>query len=290
MNKFLTISIAFIMTVFLTSLASAEYTLNTGTFTNAGGQGSAASYQLFSSIAQPQPLEVPAGNAQSASYRLPAGFLPAASTSGGEPTMVELSLFTATVSAGNITIRWRTEAELDNAGFAIYCSDKKDGNYAKMGFVPAAENPEEGNDYQFTDKEVEPGKTYFYYLEDIDLAGGKSKSEIIKVVVPPAKSARVIPKEFRLLQNYPNPFNPDTWLPYELPKDASVTISIYNVKGQLLHQLDVGRQEAGSYLDKEKAAHWDGRDKTGEAVASGIYFYMLKAGDFFATRRMVIVK
>jgi len=207
------------------------------------------------------------------------------------PTLVELSLFTTTTtSADGVTIRWRTEIEIDNAGFSIYRSEEKDGSYKKVTFVHGAENAEMANDYQFTDKTVEAGKTYFYYLEDIDLAGRRSKSEIVKVVIPPAQPVLLIPKKFRLLQNYPNPFNPDTWLPYQLATDATVTIRIYDVKGRFVRQLDVGSQKAGGYFDKGKAAHWDGKDQTGETVSGGLYFYTLKAGDSIATRRMAIVK
>ena len=145
-------------------------------------------------------------------------------------------------------------------------------------------------DYQFADKEAEGGKTYFYYLEDIDIAGERSKSQIIKVVVPPTKPVLPIPKAFRLLQNYPNPFNPETWLPYELSANVPVTIRIYNLKGQLVRQLEVGKQEAGSYLDKKKAAYWDGKNQFGQSVSSGLYFYTLKAGVFQATRKMVILR
>jgi flagellar hook assembly protein FlgD len=67
-------------------------------------------------------------------------------------------------------------------------------------------------------------------------------------------------------------------------------IDIYNVKGQLVKTLDLGVKEAGYYMDKASAAHWDGRSKTGERVASGLYFYTIKAGKFIATRRMVMVK
>ena len=127
----------------------------------------------------------------------------------------------------------------------------------------------------------------FYYIEDIDIAGEKNRSKIIKVVVPPAQP---IPKEFRLLQNFPNPFNPDTWLPYELAADAPVSIHIYNLQGQLVRQLNPGKQEAGYYVTKDKAAYWDGRNADDEKVASGIYWYTLQAGEFNAIRRMVILK
>jgi flagellar hook assembly protein FlgD len=93
-----------------------------------------------------------------------------------------------------------------------------------------------------------------------------------------------------LLQNFPNPFNPETWLPYKLASDASVTIRIYNLKGQLVRTITSGNQEAGIYVTKEKAAYWDGRNNRGEIVASGSYYYTLQAGEFIAIRKMVIMK
>jgi len=69
-----------------------------------------------------------------------------------------------------------------------------------------------------------------------------------------------------------------------------VTIRIYDVKGQLVRQLHLSNQKAGSYLGKKNAAYWNGKDQLGQSVSSGLYFYMLKAGDFVATRRMVILK
>ncbi len=97
-------------------------------------------------------------------------------------------------------------------------------------------------------------------------------------------------KRMALLQNFPNPFNPETWLPYELAAEVPVAIRIYDVQGQLIRQLDLGMQEEGSYLSREAAAYWNGKDQFGETVSSGIYFYTLTAGDFQATRRMVILK
>jgi hypothetical protein len=108
-----------------------------------------------------------------------------------------------------------------------------------------------------------------------------------------------LPKQSALLQNYPNPFNPETWIPYQLARDANVNISIYSIKGQLIRTLHLGNQSAGIYVQKGKAAYWDGRDNEGERVASGVYFYTLQVreviprigvGDFTATRKMVIVK
>ena len=99
-----------------------------------------------------------------------------------------------------------------------------------------------------------------------------------------------IPAETELLHNYPNPFNPETWIPYRLAEDAFVTLTIYDLNGQIVRTLDVGHQTAAVYENRSKAVYWDGRNGLGEQVASGVYFYHLSAGEFSATRKMVILK
>ena len=98
------------------------------------------------------------------------------------------------------------------------------------------------------------------------------------------------PKETALLPNYPNPFNPETWIPYQLSEPAAVRLTIYDIKGRVVRDLDLGHQRAGMYQSKSRAAYWDGKNAQGESVASGVYFYMLKAGTFTATRKMLILK
>ncbi len=93
-----------------------------------------------------------------------------------------------------------------------------------------------------------------------------------------------------LLANYPNPFNPETWIPYQLSKPADVTLTIYSVDGQIVRRLALGHQPAGMYQTRSRAAYWDGRNALGEPVASGVYFYTFTAGDFTATRKMLIQK
>ena len=99
-----------------------------------------------------------------------------------------------------------------------------------------------------------------------------------------------IPEETALLHNYPNPFNPETWIPYQLAKPAEVTLTIHAVNGTLVRTLALGHQPAGIYQTRTRAAYWDGRNEVGESVASSIYFYTLTAGDFNATRKMLIRK
>ena len=99
-----------------------------------------------------------------------------------------------------------------------------------------------------------------------------------------------IPAQTELLANYPNPFNPETWIPFRLAEDASVSLTIYGASGSLVRSIDIGFTPAAVYQGRSEAIYWDGRNDFGEQVSSGIYFYHLNAGDFSATRKMVIVK
>ena len=99
-----------------------------------------------------------------------------------------------------------------------------------------------------------------------------------------------MPEQTSLLSNYPNPFNPETWIPYQLAKPADVTLTIYDIQGRVVRDLDLGHQRAGMYHTRSRAAYWDGRNAQREPVASGVYFYTLTAGDFTATRKLLIRK
>ena len=104
------------------------------------------------------------------------------------------------------------------------------------------------------------------------------------------RTVETLPKATALLQNYPNPFNPETWIPYQLAAPADVNIAIYAADGKLIRQLNLGHQPVGIYRQRSHAAYWDGRNALGETVASGVYFYTFTAGEFSATRKMMILK
>jgi hypothetical protein len=97
------------------------------------------------------------------------------------------------------------------------------------------------------------------------------------------------PRHSALLQNFPNPFNPETWIPYQLRENSEVTIRIHSVNGKIVKELILGYRKSGYYITSDKAVHWDGTDSSGERVADGIYFYTIYAGNFIATRKMVIL-
>lgn len=93
-----------------------------------------------------------------------------------------------------------------------------------------------------------------------------------------------------LLQNYPNPFNPETWIPFQLKQNSDVSIKIYSTTGELVRELDLGNKSAGVYVSQDRAAYWDGKDKFGVPVSSGIYFYSIKTKDFSDVRKLIIIK
>jgi hypothetical protein len=138
-----------------------------------------------------------------------------------------------------------------------------------------------------------------YVIQDVKV-DGQSMSTIDKWVFVNVMSDHAISVKFRLfnnnvkqsilLQNYPNPFNPETWMPFQLKDDSEVMIKVYNVKGELVRELSLGHKTAGPYLNRDKAAYWDGKNTAGEKVASGIYFYTIQAGKFTATRRMIVMQ
>jgi serine protease len=96
---------------------------------------------------------------------------------------------------------------------------------------------------------------------------------------------RTVPQEFWLEQNYPNPFNPATLISWQLAVGKEVKLKIFNLLGQEVRTLVNERQEAGYH-----SAVWDGRDDSGNQVASGIYLYRIKAGEFVSIRKMVFLR
>ena len=128
------------------------------------------------------------------------------------------------------------------------------------------------------------------WLTEARLSGDTSLAYQRGILVLEQLLAMLKPKTTVLLPNYPNPFNPETWIPYQLEKPADVTVTIYAPNGTLVRTLEVGHQPAGIYQSRARAAYWDGKNAYGEPVASSFYFYTLTAGEFTATRKMLIQK
>jgi hypothetical protein len=107
----------------------------------------------------------------------------------------------------------------------------------------------------------------------------------ILVAAEDETSVGLVPATSHLGQNYPNPFNPATSIAFSLASRSRVVIAVYNVIGQQVGQLADREFEAGDHT-----IGWDGRDETGQLLPTGVYLYRLQAGDFVATRKMLLLK
>ena len=147
--------------------------------------------------------------------------------------------------------------------------------------------PTTTSDVELTNEQID---NFYQAIELLLSYPQRSEAEEMVLGVLQTFLSERLPAKTQLLSNYPNPFNPETWISYELGQETEVQIQIYNTNGQLVRQLDIGLQGPGRYVNRQKAAYWDGRTEQGERVASGIYFYQLQAGDYMAIKRMVILK
>jgi len=94
-----------------------------------------------------------------------------------------------------------------------------------------------------------------------------------------------IPEVFALHQNYPNPFNPTTQIKYDLPEDALVNITIYDIMGRSIRSLVNSQQTAGY-----RSIQWNATNNLGEPVSAGMYLYTIQAGEFRQVKKMVLLK
>ncbi|UCE05621.1 MAG: T9SS type A sorting domain-containing protein, partial [bacterium] len=191
---------------------------------------------------------------------------------------VELSSFLASIMDGKVKLEWITTTESNNFGFYIQRTVDTKTDWQTIGFVQGKGTTTLPQTYAFTDSDVSPG-IWYYRLKQQDLDGQINYSQIIEV--------DLLPTQFSLYQNYPNPFNSWTIIKYELPAgEHQVKFIIYDLLGHQIRTLvDEDNQPAGAYQ-----INWDGRDDTGNAVASGVYFYRLQAGNRIFIKKMVLIE
>ena len=140
-------------------------------------------------------------------------------------------------------------------------------------------------DTAFTDMEYEMNETYFYRIVAVDYAGNISDySETVEVNVL-SLGINQIPQVFALHQNYPNPFNPTTQITYDLPEDALVNVTIYDMTGRLVNTMVNMEQNAGY-----KSIQWNATNNLGQPVAAGLYLYTIQTGEFRQMKKMILLK
>jgi hypothetical protein len=189
------------------------------------------------------------------------------------PVPVELVSFTASVNDNDVTLKWQTATETNNAGFDILRSTQNEHNeWIQIGFVEGNGTTTKENIYSFVDKNLSAGE-YSYRLKQIDYDGSFEYSQIVEAEI-------TSPLEYSLSQNYPNPFNPLTTIQYSIPEGGNTKLSVYNSLGEEIITLVDNYKNAGTYKVDFNAVN----------LSSGIYYYSLISSDFNMIKKMILLK
>jgi hypothetical protein len=191
---------------------------------------------------------------------------------GGYATPVLFSRFNAEPSGTNVEIHWTLQSDETMDSYTLFRHEGATGPALAIANAPV-----EGIEGSYVDKSVAPGKTYRYELMIRTTDGDEFRSPLVSVTTTAPG--------ITLYQNVPNPFNPVTTIRYDLPASARVQVSIVDVSGRRVRSLTDELQAPGSHN-----AIWNGRDDTGSAVASGVYFSVLQAGKQRFTKKLVLLK
>lgn len=177
-------------------------------------------------------------------------------------------------SEAGITITWVLSEIDDDVEFIVERASEPDGPFVKL---PSSALSRDGLSFTFIDTELEPGTSYWY-----SVAYRRGSERKVLFEAGPVKTPAM---PVALFQNHPNPFNPSTAIGYYLEQDCRVALEIYDIRGNLIARLTEAYQEKGLHT-----ATWNGRDRTGNEVSSGVYFYRLKAGKTEISKKMVLAR
>ncbi len=203
---------------------------------------------------------------------------------------VELSTFTATVtSQSHAKLEWVTQSETDMCGYNLYryFANEFDQAFRINPRLIEASNQTNAEVYTYTDEDVEKSVTYYYWLEGIGLDGSADIYGPLTLLVSynddEDEEVPDVPLVTELQKAYPNPFNPETNIRFSVAEDDEAELRIFNLRGQLIQ----------SWTGFEKGYHtiiWDGKDRTGKKVGSGVYFYRLESDTRRFVRKMLLLK
>jgi len=191
------------------------------------------------------------------------------------PLPVELISFSAKLNGSIVTLSWQTATELNNSGFEIEraVSESLQMEWLNVGFVNGFGTTTEPKSYNFSDNiSGLNSPVLFYRLKQIDYDGTFNYSDVVKV------SAR--PEEFSLSQNFPNPFNPSTRIAFNVPEKSELSLKVFDILGEEVAVLFEGIIESGFHEI----------EFTGAGLPSGLYVYTLNSGNYFQTRKMMLMK
>jgi len=204
------------------------------------------------------------------------------------PVPAELASFAAEITVDrDILLRWGVASQTNNLGWEVFRSTDKKVYERVGGLIDGAGTIDEYTSYEFVDNNPPRADVLFYYLRQVDLDGGSSRSAVVEVFVSPTViENQVLPTTNALSQNFPNPFNPETTITFDLAFETQVSLTIYDVTGQIVNTLIQGiNMGPGNYQQI-----WNGSNQNGMKVSSGVYFYELRAGQFSAMKKMSFVQ
>ncbi|KAA3606482.1 MAG: T9SS C-terminal target domain-containing protein, partial [Calditrichaeota bacterium] len=212
---------------------------------------------------------------------------------GDTPLAIELDSFNARQIENSIQLSWTTASETENEGFNVY---RKTGNgeFIKISSfkgnseLEGALNSTVSNNYSFVDNsEFRNGKTYTYFISDVETNGIETKHEEVAQTVKFVLGEEIVQSklDYVLAQNFPNPFNPSTTINFQIAKEQTVKLEVYNLNGEIVKELVNEKMSQGSHK-----AVWNGTDNFGKTVSSGTYFYKISAGTFTQTNKMILLK
>jgi hypothetical protein len=194
----------------------------------------------------------------------------------GGLTDVLVASVTANVEAGCVAVSWQTTSEVPASSFSVERADSREGTFAVLG---SAVLTSDALSFSVTDCSVTPGGTFWYRVVLEGDSGAREVYGPIEVAVDAAPSA------YMAYDAYPNPFNPSCTMRYDLPEGATVSLRVFDVSGTLVRTLVEGWRGPGVHNET-----WDGRADDGSSLASGIYFYSIKAGELEATKKMLLLR
>ncbi|MDR3610348.1 MAG: T9SS type A sorting domain-containing protein [Ignavibacteriaceae bacterium] len=189
-------------------------------------------------------------------------------------TPVELTSFTANTLMGNVTLSWRTATEINNRGFEIQ-RKVDDNNWMVLAFKNGNGTTTKADNYSYTDNiSGLNANKLSYRLRQVDFNGQSQFSTVVLV-------NNLTPENYSVSQNFPNPFNPSTIIKYQIPQNLFVSLKVYNSLGQEVATLVNGMINAGSYDVQLNSSN----------LSSGVYYYIIKAGEnFVQTKKMILMK
>lgn len=203
---------------------------------------------------------------------------------------VELSSFTGVATADQfVDLQWTTQSEANLIGYYIN-RNKYDtlDNASTVSPLIAATNSSQTVNYSFTDAELDPGCTrYYYWLQMAEMDGSVRYHGPISVNIglPGDGGGNEVPQVTKLLPAYPNPFNPSTRIPYQLRSSGTVRINVFNCKGQLVRTYQQTHAASGTF-----SLVFDGMDANGDILPSGVYYCSMASESSHSTIKMVLLK